>query len=327
MTVQNLRDKKLIQSKELLTYLGLPSNIINDRSAWVFLVLANIKPTDSWKDATAPLLRTVEIMEKIRMDYGIDYKPNSRESIRKGSIQYFEQAGLVIRNRDKLDRPTNSGLNNYSLNEPIIEILREYPDGKWKEKIEEKSDEILSLIDLYAKKLQMLMVPITMADGSKILISPGKHNQLHADIIHKFCPRFIGESGKLLYLGDTSSSRKEGGKFMVLESEILISLGIPPMAHDILPDVIVYDDKRKWLFLIEAVASTGPISPKRWFVLEKTLEDCTVDRIYVTAFPDRSEFRKYAADIAWETEVWIADNPDHMIHFNGEKFLGPYKRA
>ncbi|MBS1775349.1 MAG: hypothetical protein JSS64_03610, partial [Bacteroidetes bacterium] len=23
-------------------------------------------------------------------------------------------------------------------------------------------------------------------------------------------------------------------------------------------------------------------------------------------------------------EVWIADNPDHLIHFNGHKFLGAY---
>ncbi|MFS2517149.1 MULTISPECIES: BsuBI/PstI family type II restriction endonuclease [Parabacteroides] len=29
------------------------------------------------------------------------------------------------------------------------------------------------------------------------------------------------------------------------------------------------------------------------------------------------------ADIAWETEVWIAENPGHMIHFNGDRFIGP----
>jgi adenine-specific DNA-methyltransferase len=49
-------------------------------------------------------------------------------------------------------------------------------------------------------------------------------------------------------------------------------------------------------------------------------------RVYVTAFLDKADFRKYAADIAWETEVWIAETPDHMIHFNGPKFLGPYRR-
>ncbi len=55
------------------------------------------------------------------------------------------------------------------------------------------------------------------------------------------------------------------------------------------------------------------------------LANCSAERIYVTAFRSRSDFRKFAGDIAWETEVWIAESPDHMIHFNGPKFLGPYK--
>jgi type II restriction enzyme len=35
--------------------------------------------------------------------------------------------------------------------------------------------------------------------------------------------------------------------------------------------------------------------------------------------------RQYLADLAWETEAWVANNPDHMIHLDGEKFLGPYE--
>jgi hypothetical protein len=33
---------------------------------------------------------------------------------------------------------------------------------------------------------------------------------------------------------------------------------------------------------------------------------------------------RYLGEIAWETEVWVADAPSHLIHFNGERFLGPY---
>ena len=113
---------------------------------------------------------------------------------------------------------------------------------------------------------------------------------------------------------------------MFLEADYLESLGIPPMSHDKLPDVVVYDESRRWLFLIEAVTSHGPVSPKRWVELEKAFKDCKVGLVYVTAFPDRSEFRKNMADIAWQTEVWIADNPDHMVHFNGDRFLGPYEK-
>jgi adenine-specific DNA-methyltransferase len=152
------------------------------------------------------------------------------------------------------------------------------------------------------------------------------HSQLHADIVHEFCSRFVGSGGRLLYIGDTASSRNEGGKLMFLEADYLESLGVPTLSHDKLPDVIVYDKDREWLFLIEAVTSHGPVSPRRWIELEQSFKDCKVGLVYVTAFPDRAEFRKNAADIAWETEVWIAENPDHMIHFNGGRFLGPYEK-
>ena len=109
-----------------------------------------------------------------------------------------------------------------------------------------------------------------------------------------------------------------------MEHDRLTELGVPPMSHEKLPDVVVYDAKNKWLFLIEAVTSHGPISPKRYIELEESLKQCSVGKVYVTAFPSAKEFRRYAADIAWETEVWIASNPDHMIHFNGDRFLGPY---
>lgn len=318
------KEEKLAQAQELLEMLGLPKQQYNNRSAWVLLALANIRPQDNWQDVQAPLLPTVDIMQFIREYYGQDYKPNSRETIRRQTLHQFEQARIVDRNRDNPSRATNSKDNNYSLNEPIIEVLREYPNGEWKAKIAEYEKELNNLQELYQRKLDKEKIPIRFANGQEIMLSPGKHNQLHADIVHEFCSRFIGNSGVVLYIGDTASSRNEGGKLMILETEQLKALGVSPMAHDKLPDVVVYDKKREWLFLIEAVTSHGAISPKRWIELEKALEGCKVGRVYVTAFPDAVEFRKYAADIAWETEVWIADNPDHMIHFNGDRFLGPH---
>ncbi len=317
---------KLDQAKALLTALGLPKAQCNDRSAWVFLALANVKPSDSWDIATSPLLPTVDIMEFIRTEYGMDYKPNSRETIRRQTLHQFEQARLIDRNRDDPERSTNSKNNNYSLNQPIMDILAKYPNEGWQEKVQAYKDVVPELKAQYERALDMKKIPITLPNGETIKLSPGKHNQLHADIVHEFCSRFVGAGGSLLYIGDTASSRKEGGKLMYLEGEYLESLGVPPMSHDKLPDVVVYDEDREWLFLIEAVTSHGPVSPKRWIELEEAFKDCTVGLVYVTAFPDRAEFRKNAADIAWETEVWIADNPDHMIHFNGDRFLGPHEQ-
>ncbi|WFQ79378.1 BsuBI/PstI family type II restriction endonuclease [Xenorhabdus sp. SF857] len=318
------KQEKLQQAKILLQALGMPKAQYNDRSAWVFLSLANIKPNDDWHRAQAPLLPTVDIMQFIRENYGQDYKPNSRETIRRQTLHQFEQARIVDRNRDNPSRATNSKDNNYSLNKPILEILQEFPSGSWKQKIEEYKAVLPNLQELYRRNLDLLKIPVTLPNGQEIKLSPGKHNQLHADIVHEFCPRFIGKGGKVLYIGDTASSREEGGKLMILETTMLEMLGVPPMSHDKLPDLVVYDEKREWLFLIEAVTSHGPISPKRKLELENVLTTCKVGLVYVTAFPDSTEFKKNAADIAWETEVWIADNPDHMIHFNGDRFLGPH---
>lgn len=321
------QQEKLDQAKALLTALGLPKAQCNDRSGWVFLALANVKPSDSWTSSTAPLLPTVNIMEFIRNEYSMDYKPNSRETIRRQTLHQFEQARIVDRNRDNPARPTNSKDNNYSLNQPILDILAEYPSGEWRAKIQEYKDVVPELLAQYERVLEKHKIPISLPNGETIKLSPGKHNQLHADIVHEFCSRFVGAAGHLLYIGDTASSRKEGGKLMFLDVDYLESLGVPPMSHDKLPDVVVYDEDREWLFLIEAVTSHGPVSPKRWVELEQAFKDCKVGLVYVTAFPDRAEFRKNAANIAWETEVWIADNPDHMIHFNGDRFLGPHGKS
>lgn len=317
--------QKLAEAKTILKALNLPTQQTNDRSAWVFLALAQIKPDDSWNMSKSPLLQTYVIMDFIRKYYGKDYKPNSRETIRRQSLHQFEQARIIDRNRDNPARATNSKDNNYSLNQSIIEILNEFPNGNWEKLIKLFNEKAPSLRDEYKKERNLQKIPVKLPNGKEIELSPGKHNQLHADIIHEFCSRFIGKGGNVLYIGDTASSRDgEGGKLMHLEVEFLHKIGVSPMSHDKLPDIVVYDEINKWLFLIEAVTSHGPVSPKRWKELNEALSDCKVGKVYVTAFPDTKEFKKNVGDIAWETEVWIADNPDHMIHFNGDRFLGPH---
>jgi len=80
-----------------------------------------------------------------------------------------------------------------------------------------------------------------------------------------------------------------------------------------------------WLLLIEAVTSHGPVDPKRHAELALLFAHSTPGLVYVTAFPDRQTMARYLGDISWETEVWIADAPDHLIHFNGENFFGPHE--
>jgi len=91
-----------------------------------------------------------------------------------------------------------------------------------------------------------------------------------------------------------------------------------------MPDVVVHDTKRNWLLLIEAVTSAGPVDGKRRKELKELFAGCKAGLVFVTAFSTRDVMRSFLTQISWETEVWVAEDPDHMIHFNGERFLGPY---
>lgn len=145
---------------------------------------------------------------------------------------------------------------------------------------------------------------------------PSKHNKLEAAIAEEFGPRFA-PGAKLIYLGDTTQ------KTLILDKAIFTKLNIPVSEHSKFPNMILYNSKKKWLFLIETVTAHGPISTQRQMELEKLFEKRKVGKIYVTAFLDFATYQKYADSIAWETEVWIAELPSRMIHYDGDKFLGP----
>ncbi|MDR1021675.1 MAG: restriction endonuclease, partial [Prevotellaceae bacterium] len=149
-------------------------------------------------------------------------------------------------------------------------------------------------------------------------LSLGEHNDLQKAIIEEFLPRF-GKDCTVLYIGDTAN------KILHIEEDRLKELNFFELLHDELPDIIAYDETNNWLYLIEAVHSSGPMNEIRVLELKKMLKSCTADLIFVTCFQTKDIFRRWAKDIAWETEAWIADNPDHLIHFNGHKFLGAYK--
>jgi adenine-specific DNA-methyltransferase len=307
---------KIEQAQEVLEALGLPSAQQNEVSALTLLALANLSEKTQWRDASSQSLRVHDILVKIKQDYGREYAENSRETIRRKVLHQLEQAGIVIRNADDPSRPTNSGLNNYILSNLALDVLRSFGSPKWKRKVFEFLEQQGSLLETYQNTREQTKVPLQVADGKVYKLSPGKHNQLQAAIVEEFAPRFA-PGAKLIYLGDTAD------KVLVFEKAVFAKLGISTSEHGKLPDVILYDKKRNWLFLIEAVTSHGPVSPKRQFELEKLLEACTAGKVYVTAFLDVATFKKFANDIAWETEVWIAETPSHMIHFNGDKFLGP----
>lgn len=255
----------------------------------------------------------------MRETFGKNYAPNTRETFRRQVLHQFVQAHIAEYNPFDPHLPTNSPRAHYAITEAALEAVKAYGTPRWKEAVHKFSAEQGSLSILYSSKREHNKVPVSLPDGREIRLSPGKHNEVQNAIIEEFAPRYAPGS-ELVYLGDTEN------KDLVVNEKTLVDLGIPITEHDKLPDVVLYDRPKNWLFLIEAVTSHGPVSPKRIVELEEMLKNCSIGLVYVSAFPDIGEFKKHAKNIAWETEVWLADVPDHLIHFNGDRFFGPRQR-
>ena len=256
-------DLKISEASSLLKTLGLPKPQTNRRSAMVLLAMARLTPNDNWSRSTNDMYTTRDIMDFISDKYKVNYKPNTRETIRRSTLHHFEQACLVIRNDDQPQRPTNSSKNNYRLSPICLEILRCHGNSNLQDKIYSYIKSRGRLRDEYEQRLDIHKVAVRLPGGEVIKLSPGEHNELHREIVEEFLPRFGGSSPEILYIGDTASSRNEGGKMLYLEECKLNEIGIPTLLHNKLPDVIAVDHEREWLFLIEAVTSHGPFSPKR----------------------------------------------------------------
>lgn len=308
---------KIKEAQQILKAFGFPPSQYNEMSALTFLAICNIKEKDKWKNASRKSLSiTKGIMSFVNDNYGKAYAPNTRETFRRQVLHQFVQARLVDYNPDKPDLPVNSPNAHYALTKEALDVIQTFKTKEWKSVLENFVSKIGKLKDTYQKARELNLIPVTLHNGETIKLSAGKHNQVQAAIVEKFASRFVS-GGILLYLGDTAK------KNLYVDREGLKELDIPIDQHSKLPDVVIYDSKRNWLFLIEAVTSHGPVSPKRLLELEEFLKNCKVGKIYVTAFSDMTEFKRHSNNIAWETEVWLVEVPDHMIHFNGDKFVGP----
>lgn len=309
---------KITEAQEILKALGLPAAQQNELSALTLLSLCNIKEDTKWSKATRTSQRiTKEIMAFVNENYKADapYAPNTRETFRRQVLHQFTQAGVVNYNPDDPTLPVNSPNAHYAITPEALEVVKSFGTRNWKKRVKEFADNNEILRDKYAKERQMHRIPLTI-EGNEYYLSPGAHNEVQAAVVEEFAPRFA-PGGKLLYIGDTEN------KDLYVNSAALEALKLPITEHSKLPDIVISDDKKGWLFLIEVVTSHGPVSAKRVVELEEFTKDCPYGIVYVTAFPNAKEFKKYVDEIAWETEVWLSDTPDHMIHFNGDRFIGP----
>ncbi len=309
---------KIDEALDILVQLDFPRGQRNERSALCLLALLDLKEENTWNQSSNPLIGITPIMNFARDYYGKHYKPNTRETFRRQTMHQFVDAGIAIINPDDSSRPTNSPRTVYQIEPGIRMVLVCYGMKEWNELLPIYLQKQKSLAARYAKEREMAQVAVTVGDDEVIYFSPGKHSELIGQVINEFAPRYA-PGAELIYAGDT------GRKFGYFNEAALLNLNVKVNEHGQMPDVILYYKTKGWLLLVEAVTSHGPVDGKRHEELAELFKNTKAGLVYVTAFLTKSTMAKYVSEIAWETEVWVAEAPSHLIHFNGNRFLGPYQ--
>ena len=302
---------KTEEARAMLRALEVPVKQQNEMCCLTLLALAGIDERTPWADATNEWMRIHDILSFLKNKYDTIYAENTRETIRKNPIHNFRNAAFI----EDSNSATNCPLYSYRITDEMLTLIRSYGTERWESNLSAFRSNHESLVRIYASKKEMQKMPVRI-NGADFTFSPGKHNELQKAIIEEFAPRFAPNS-ECLYVGDTIE------KDLVKDVDKLRRLGFEITLHDKMPDVVLYSEEKNWLYFIESVTSVGPMEPKRIKEIEEMTANVVAGKIYVTAFLDFKTFKKFSETLAWETEVWISDMPDHMIHLNGDKFLGP----
>jgi len=309
--------RKLEDAMTILRALGFGPRQSNEVAGYVLLAMLDLGRRTDWKDAADPLRGITPIIDFVADKYRLRYAPNARETIRDEAVKYFVEEGLLVKNPDNPARPTNSGKTVYQIEQAALRLCRQFKTPQWDGALER----YLAAREEIKRELQrareLARIPVRLPDGGQITLSPGGQNPLIKAFIEDFCPRYV-PGGTVLYVGDAEN------KFQHYEADYFKRLGIEIDSAAKMPDVVVHDPKREWLVIGEAVTSAGVVDGKRRRELKELFAGFRSGLVFVTAFATRADMGRFLGQISWETEVWIAEDAEHVVHFNGERFLGPY---
>lgn len=293
-----------------------------ERMAKACLAVGKIKKSfaEALSEENDGFVRTRDIISFENENYGEHISPGSYDNIRRKDLKLLIEAGIVINSSSKENLATNNPSRGYALSKSFVELLYSYGSEEWNMRLSEYLKEAKSLKEELECRRNLMKVPVTLPGGKRISLSYGAHNDLQKEIIETFLPLF-GFGAEVLYVGDTTD------KFLHLDEKALKEINFFVLEHDELPDVVAYSHEKNLLYLIEAYHSTGEWNEIRVRKVKRKLKEsgCTADVVFFTAFETKNAFMQKAKDIAWETEVWIAESPEHLVHFNGYKFLDIHK--
>ncbi|WP_432928200.1 BsuBI/PstI family type II restriction endonuclease [Microbispora sp. CA-135349] len=323
MTASNDIDETIATigtARALLKSFGFDAQRYNVRSAVTLLALAGLKPGGRWADSTTPRLGVQKIMDWSGEHWAKPYATGSREDFRKKTLRQWVDNGFAVLNPDNQNIATNSQLNEYCLSDEAVAAVRLYGTDAFENALVGFLNEASEAVKARAEALHAAMISVDLPDGEAFLLSPSGQNPLLKKMVEEFVPRFAPGT-KVLYLGDT-----RGKRALFEEKFFEEKLGLTFDPHGRMPDLVLYDEARGWLFLMEAVKSKGPFDDERRRTLRELFATPAAGLVFVSCFENREAMRQWLPELAWETEAWVADDPDHLIHLNGARFLGPYEQ-
>lgn len=315
--------KALADTYVIMEAFGVPTGGFTERRlekmALCILALAGLKKPFNWKwtkdISDGVSMRSRDIIDYINENLEDHISSGSYDDIRRKDLKFTVLAGIVV--RTKPASASNDSTRGYAISHEHAELIKHFGGAEWGKRVTEFMKSRKSLAEKLLDDRKIKQIPIKLPDGVGSF-SPGQHNELQKAIVEQFLPRF-GGGAELLYIGDTAKKK------IYMNDKTLKKINFFELSHGMLPDIIAYSQGKNWLFLVEAVYTSGPMSKTRVLELKELTKSCTADIVYVSAFLNKATFRKWMTEIAWETEAWIAESPDHLVHFNGSKFLGPYK--
>lgn len=328
-TFNNKQDKvkELIrQSLQILYFLGIPIDTYSERQkekmAMALLAVGNVKKSSDWKNIKdtrkgdySPTTREIITFHNCNLEENIS--SGSYDDIRRKDLKPLLACGIVV--ESAVEANISDPTRGYQISAEYSRIIKNYGQTDWFTQVSTFRENHPSYEDRISAKRNIPKLKVTTQDGRLIELKDGEHNNIQKAIIEQFLPRF-GYEAEVLYCGD--SDNKYG---VIFEKEKLETLGFSNLKGSKLPDIVAYSPQKDWIFLVEAYHSSNPITPQRKYdLITNVLGSCADKAVFVTAFENINSYKNCPEELAWETEIWIATEPDHMIHRNGGRFLGPY---
>lgn len=322
-------ETRVDETLQILEAIGFPLSLktpdMQRRLARILLAVCKLTPKSAWSETAvwegpgSWCPRSRDIIPFVNKNYGENISSGSYDDVRRKNVQFLVASGLVLPSPAKPDAAMNDSTRGYAVNPAAADLFRKFGTPAWKKALAAFRLAYPRLDEKLMRKRDQKKIPVQLPEGVSIKLLAGSHNDIQKAIIEEFLPRFV-PGAEVLYIGDASQ------KTVFIKKERLQELNFFELAHDRLPDIVAFDAKHGWFFLIEAVHSSNPVSHLRHLQLEELTAKCTAGIVFVSAFQDRKTFAKWIGEISWETEVWLAESPDHLIHFNGDKFLGPHQK-